>query len=114
LKEDRRKAELMHDQAALEIIREAERGYADGGATGLWNAMLKAQKSHLGEGASEYDLAVSYVALEKKQEAIRNLEIAIDKHYPVMIGIRNDVKLRALHGEPGFARLLARLGLPPL
>lgn len=114
LKETRKIFELQHDQAGLEIANEAEAEYAAGGATGMWKALLKAQEDHLGRGSTEFDLALTYVALGRKQDAIRNLAIAIDKHNPTAIGIRNDSRLRSLHGEPAFSNLLTRLHLPPL
>jgi hypothetical protein len=49
-----------------------------------------------------------------KQEALRYLKIAYDRHVDGLFQIETDPAFDNLHDEPAFRQLVADVGLPPL
>jgi len=115
LAESRKAAALLHDQPRLEIVAAGEKGLARGGAPGMWSAILKVQQRLHADGkVSAYDLARTYAALGRKQEALEDLQTAYQQHEPELVSMRVDVALAGLHSEPRFRELLSQVGLPAL
>jgi DNA-binding winged helix-turn-helix (wHTH) protein/Tfp pilus assembly protein PilF len=111
LAEWKREATLMHDAATLKLIAAAEKGYAFSGARGLLQSMEIQQRELYEEGSlSPYPLAQTEALLGNKQEALRLLAIANQKHDERILAIASDATLDALHEEPGYRDLVARLG----
>jgi tetratricopeptide (TPR) repeat protein len=115
LAERRKAATLLHDQARLDIVTAGERGFARGGAQGMWSATLKEQQRLRADGKeSAYNLARTYALLGRKQEALDELHTAFQQHETELVSLRVDVALVSLHDEPYFREILAEIGLPPL
>jgi len=115
LAESKKVALLRHDPVALAIVNAAEKGFAAGGANGMWASMLPVQKKFYLRGAlSAYPLAQTYSQLGQKQEAIKYLYEAYDKRDPAMLFLNGDRLFDALLDNPSFRDLLARSSQPRL
>src|ERR1019366_8285217 len=115
LVEARSEAVLMHDSSALAVAEATEKGFAAGGGKGLLKT-LRQQQTKLDERGllSPYFLAATCSLLGNKQEALRYLKTAYDRHADGMAPIETDHAFDNLHNEPAFRQLLADVGLPPL
>ena len=61
---------------------------------------------------SQFDLALVYTSLGRKQEAIEHLNKALDEHSGWVIYLKVEPMFDSIHSEPGFADLVRRLNLP--
>jgi tetratricopeptide (TPR) repeat protein len=115
LVEARSEAVLMHDSSALAVAEATEKGFAAGGGKGLLKT-LRQQQTKLDERGllSPYFLAATCSLLGNKQEALRYLKTAYDRHADGMAPIETDHAFDNLRNEPAFRQLLADVGLPPL
>ena len=115
LVEARSEAVLMHDSSALAVVEATEKGFAARGGKGLLEALLQ-QQTKLYEGGllSPYFLAETCSLQGNKQEALRYLRTAYDRHSDALFAIEIDHAFDNLHNEPAFRQLLAEAGLPPL
>ena len=59
-------------------------------------------------------MAQAEANLGEIDEAFRDLNRMVDQHDTVICGISLDPLLKPLHGDPRFAELRSRLGLPKL
>ena len=113
LAESKKVAQLRHDPVALAIVNAAEKGFAAGGAQGMWESMLPVQKKFYLQGKlSAYALAQTYSQLGESQEAIKLLREAYDKRDEAMVSMDGDRSFDALHDNPSFQDLLARSSQP--
>ncbi len=62
---------------------------------------------------SPYDIAVIYIGLQEKEEALRSLEMAFADHSGWMIWLRVDPRFDAIRGDPRYQDLLRRMHLTP-
>ena len=113
LVEWRKEAQLMRDDNALAIVTAAEKGFAAGGARGLFDATLQVQKKlyaqHL---VPPTELAQTYALLGNKDEALRYLKIAYDERDGLLLFVQILSQFDSLHNEPAYRDLLARMNLP--
>lgn len=58
-----------------------------------------------------YESAAAWVTVGERERALALLEDAVAKRSNCLMFLRNDPRLRPLHGDPRFAALLARVGL---
>jgi tetratricopeptide (TPR) repeat protein len=115
LTEYRKAVTMLHDQPRLAIVAAGEKGLTHGGFPGMLNAMLKEQQRlYASDREPAYGLARSYALLEKKSEALDNLQISVSKRESEILKMRIDPTLFSLHSEPRFQKILAETGLPPL
>jgi tetratricopeptide (TPR) repeat protein len=115
LQESKRYAEIMKDENYAAVVNAGTAGFASGGREGMLRAMLVEEKKQFAAGqGSPYVLAGTAAELGDKQEAMKYLEEAVAKHDERSIAMRIDENLVELHKDPEFAKLLARVGLPPL
>jgi len=115
LPEARKTALLLHDADRLAIVSAGEKSFAASGATGMLRAMLRVEEDLHRHGKFDgYELAQTYCLLGDKQHALQLLDASVEKHEPNDVAMRVDHTLEALHGEPEFGRLLAKVGLPPI
>jgi DNA-binding winged helix-turn-helix (wHTH) protein/tetratricopeptide (TPR) repeat protein len=115
LVEARSEAVLMQDNSALAVVEAAEKGFNSGGGKGLLKALRQQQIKLYERGLlSPYFLAVTCSLQGNKQEALRYLKTAYDRHADGMFQIETDHAFDNLHDEPAFRQLLAEVGLPPL
>lgn len=86
LAENRRAAELRHDENSLTLVNAGEKGFAAGGLKGLYESELPIQKDLVERGSgSAYALATVYAALGKKPEALAWLQTSFDRHEAAML-----------------------------
>jgi tetratricopeptide (TPR) repeat protein len=113
LLESRKDALLVHDDAALAVTAAAEGGFARGGAQGMLEAMLGEQKKLYARNAiPPTALAQTLALLGNKQEALRYLETGYQQRDSALIFIKAEPEFDALHEEPAYRELLARMNLP--
>ncbi len=107
------RAQLAHDVDGLAAEAAAEKGWADGGARGLLEATFEAQKALCSEDRlPAYSVAQTSTLLGRKAEALAYLHAALDKHEMQLVALAVDRSFAGLHGEAGFADIVARVGLP--
>ena len=115
LVEARSEAVLMHDNSALAIVEATEKGFATGGGKDLLKVLHQQQTKLYQRGLlSPYFLAVTCSLQGNKQEALRYLKTAYDRHTDGLYQIETDHAFDNLHDEPAFRQLVADVGLPPL
>jgi tetratricopeptide (TPR) repeat protein len=113
LAESRLRAQLAHDADGLVVVAAAEKGFADGGAAGLLEATLQAQKElWSAERLPSYTVAQTCALLGRKTEALAYLRAGVEKHEMLMVAVSVNPAFAALHAEPAFAETVARVGLP--
>jgi hypothetical protein len=96
-------------------VNAAEKGFAAGGAQGMWERMLPVQKKFYLQGKlPAYALAQTYSQLGESQEAIKLLHEAYDKRDADMVSMDGDCSFDALRDNPSFQDLLARSSQPRL
>jgi tetratricopeptide (TPR) repeat protein len=115
LQEAKRYAEIIKDENYAAVVNAGAAGYASGGRDGMLRGTLAEEKKQFAAGqGSPYLLAETAAQLGDRQEAMRYLTEAVAKHDERSIALRIDENLVDLHKDPEFAKLLARVGLPPL
>ncbi|MGB9205810.1 MAG: winged helix-turn-helix domain-containing protein [Terriglobales bacterium] len=114
LQEAKSEALLMHDSSALAIAEATEKGFAAEGGKGLLQGLRRQQAKLYERGLlSPYFLAVTCSLQGNKQEALRYLRTAYDRHADGLFQIETDHAFDNLHDEPAFRQLVADVGLPP-
>jgi DNA-binding winged helix-turn-helix (wHTH) protein/Tfp pilus assembly protein PilF len=110
LAEWRKEATLIHDDSALKQVTAAEKGYAKGGVKGmLRNTQAEQKKLYASGSLSPFVLARTDALLGDKQEALRLLAVAYQKHDENAISIASDASFSSLHDEPAYKDLVTRL-----
>jgi tetratricopeptide (TPR) repeat protein len=111
LVEMKKVAQLRHDAAALAIMNAAERGFAAGGARGMWESMLAVQKKFYLQGElPPYQLAQTYSQLGESREALKYLQEAYDKRDAALVFLKTDHSFDGLREDASFRELVARSG----
>jgi tetratricopeptide (TPR) repeat protein len=101
-------AELRHDEAGAKIAQAAAQGYAAGGVRGLLEGRLPLQKEIVDRGdGSAYELAATYAALNRKQEALAYLQVAYDRRDQDLLG--SDPPIPTLIDDPAYRKLQAQI-----
>jgi Tfp pilus assembly protein PilF len=114
LDEAEKDASTLHDDVELAVTAAAEQGYAEGGAQGLLVNMLQEQEKLYREGrVGPMALARTNALLGKRQETLRYLNTAFERHDPSLLFIENSAEFNGLHDDPSYRDLIARLKLPP-
>jgi tetratricopeptide (TPR) repeat protein len=108
-------AHLLENQDRLAIMRAAAEGFHQGGANGMFEAML-ARQIPLYEANRQpaFYLAETCARLGREREALDYLRISLDRREPEVIGIRMATGLNSLHKDPEFRKILSEMGFPPL
>ena len=115
LSELKKEAIILHDTSALAVAEAAAKGFAAGGARGMFTSEVEQQKRLYDQGKlSPYELAGTYSELGNSKEALKYLELACDRHVEQAPYLSADPAFRTLHDNPAFQQLVARIGLPPL
>lgn len=93
------------------IADAAGRGYAAGGATGMFAAMLERQQALYAAGREHpFELAATYALAGRASEALRALDAAVRERDPHLVGIRVDSRFAGLRGSPDFQRIARNIG----
>jgi tetratricopeptide (TPR) repeat protein len=108
LLEWRQMATLRHDQAGLALADAREQGFAAGGLPTMWERELPVQMDLFRRGlGSAYDLAQTYAALGRTQEALSYLKIAFERREANML--TGDPAIPALDSELEYRQLRAQV-----
>jgi hypothetical protein len=73
---------------------------------------MQALNQVLGETTDPYSVATIYAILHDREQAFRWLERAYQQRYRAVLNVKVDPFFDSLHGDPRFADLLRRIGLP--
>lgn len=113
ISERRKDALVMHDDAALAVAGAAEKGFASGGAQGMFEAMWRVQKKlYVKHSVRPTDLALTLAMMGNKKESLRYLEAAYEQRDGSLLFIEADPEFDVLHDEPAYRDLLAKMNLP--
>ena len=111
--EMRQEALLVHDDSQLAMEAAAEKGFAAGGARGLFEAMLLTQKKlYTQHSLRPTELARTSAVLGHKDEALRYLKDACEQRDGEILFVETFSEFSSLHKEPAYRDLLARMNLP--
>ena len=114
ISELRKDALVMHDHSALAVAAAAEKGFAADGEQGMLEAMLRIQKKlYARHSVSPTALAWTLALLGSKNEALEYLNAAYEQHDGSLLFVEN-WEFDALHDQPAYRDLLARMNLPVL
>jgi len=112
LSEMRKEALLVHDDSELAIVTAAEKGFATGGARGLFVATLQVQKKLYAQNSlPPTALAQTFALLGNKSEALRYLKIAYEQRDATLLFVEIFSEFDTLHDDPAYRDLLARMKL---
>jgi tetratricopeptide (TPR) repeat protein len=113
LDEWQKEAALMHNESTLKLLDAAERDSSATGAQGMLQSIQTVQKKLYDQGSlSPYSLALTNSLLGNKQEALKYLKIAYDRHDEDIVGIEGEPAFNNLRDEPAYKALLARVIVP--
>jgi hypothetical protein len=108
-------ARLRHDENAKKNVDAEQKAYASGGTRGLFNERLAATQELFDRGAgSAFDLAAAYADLGQNNDAMKYLEIAYQRHDPLLTSLITNASFRTLRRYEEFRQLVAKVGLPPM
>lgn len=114
LSEWRTEATLMHDPATLRLVEAASKGFSQNGFQGMLRSEQSVEKTLYQRGSlSPYALAQTDALLGEKQEALRLLALAYEKHDEHAVNAATDPSLNCLHDDPAYRDLVAKLAFPP-
>jgi len=113
LAEQRQEAVLTDDASALRIADASEKGFAAGGAQGMFDAQRREQQKLFDEGKLDaYALAEISAQVGDKAEGLKYLKVAYDQHSQDMPRMGFDPAFKSLRGEAAFRELQAAMKLP--
>jgi DNA-binding winged helix-turn-helix (wHTH) protein/Tfp pilus assembly protein PilF len=111
LAEWKTEASLMHDESTAKLVEAVKKN--QGGSQGMLRSILALQTKLYEQGLiSPYSLARTESISGNKQEALRLLAVAYQKHEENAVGMAADPALKSLHDEAAYKDLVARLSLP--
>jgi tetratricopeptide (TPR) repeat protein len=113
LEEGQKAAEIRSDPVLKDVIASARAGYARSGERGLLSGLYEKQRRYYSKGKLHGSmLAITCVMMGKKQEALRLLEVAYDRHEMDAIWCLAYPDLLTLKDEPGYKNLVKRINFP--
>jgi tetratricopeptide (TPR) repeat protein len=107
-------ARLRHDANEEKNIEAEQKAYQSGGRRGLFEQRLATARELFEHGAgSAFELAAAYAELGRRDEALKYLEIAYQRHDLLLTTLSAANSFHAMHQDPQFQVLVAKVGLPP-
>jgi tetratricopeptide (TPR) repeat protein len=108
--ESRLSSQLRHDDIGLNVINAAEEGFNSGGVIAMRERMLPLQRDAFERGTgSAYDVAATYSILGNKPEALRYLQIALDKRETGLLYITRNPDFNNLHGDSKYQEITTQI-----
>jgi DNA-binding winged helix-turn-helix (wHTH) protein/Tfp pilus assembly protein PilF len=115
LSELKKEALLRQDASEVAVAVAAAKGFAAGGARGMFTSEMEQEKRFYDQGKfSPYELAGTYSKLGNSQQALKYLALACDRHDEQAPYLAADPAFSNLRDNPAFQQLIARIGLPPV
>jgi tetratricopeptide (TPR) repeat protein len=106
---------LRHDAQAEKKVEAEQKAYASGGVRGLRAERLATARELFDHGnGSAFDLAAAYAALGQKDEALKYLDIAYQRHDLELTMLTSAREFQSMHQDPEFREVVAKVGLPPV
>jgi hypothetical protein len=113
LSEGERAAESRNDDVLRDVMAAARRGWATGGERALLQNVYATEKGYVAQGkVSPGPMALTCVAMGKRQEALDLLREAYFSHRPEGLWVLSDPSLRTLRNEPGYKELVSKINFP--
>jgi tetratricopeptide (TPR) repeat protein len=113
LDEGQKAAEVRNDPVLRDIIASARVEYERGGKSGLVKELYAKQKEYYAMGKYPPGLlAMTCVAMGKRQEALHLLEVAYSRHEADALWCLTDPELRTLKDEPRYKELVRKINFP--
>ena len=111
LSESRKIATLLNDKDTLALADAEEKSFAAGGEPALLQTMAHMQETLFRQNhGSAYRVASAYARLNRKQEALHFLQLALDQREIGMLLLPRDPDFSGLRADPAFRDLLAKVG----
>jgi hypothetical protein len=108
-------ARLRHDQLAEKTVEAERAAYNKAGQQGLYKERLKSDREAFDHGTgSAYSVASAYGALGQKDDALKYLKIAYQRHDLQLTSLTSSQELQFLHQDQAFRELVSQIGLPPV
>jgi len=105
---------LRHDAEAEKEVAAEQKAYSNSGKQGLFEQRLTAAREAFDHGGgSAFELAAAYADLGQKNDALKYLEIACQRHDLRLTTLTSTFQFQRLHQAPEFLALAAKMGLPP-
>ncbi|HEX2886255.1 tetratricopeptide repeat protein, partial [Vineibacter terrae] len=102
---------LRGDEPGCMVARAGQRGLEQGAAEGMAQAMLAERRRLYAEGlSSAYELAQAHALAGERAAALAGLQLAFERRESALLNLVIDPAFNGLHDEPGFRRLVDRLG----
>lgn len=115
LEEFHKEAWLRGNETLVKDAEAQQQALREGGAEGLFQSRLNAAlRAFEHENGSAFDVASAYGYLHQRDEAMKYLETARQRHDPSLAHIERAGEFRWLHTDLEFRKLVTGLGLPPL
>jgi hypothetical protein len=106
---------LRHDPKAAKEVEAEQKAYKTGGPQALLQQRLAVAQDAFDRGAgSAFEVAAACIALGQKNDALKYLQIAYQRHDLQLTNLTAAGTFQSIHQEPEFRDLVARVGLPPL
>jgi DNA-binding winged helix-turn-helix (wHTH) protein/tetratricopeptide (TPR) repeat protein len=113
LLELKKDAALSNNRVAQMVADAAEKGFAAGGAHGMFERIRREQQTLYDQGKfSPYSLAQTCALEGNKRAALKYLKAAYDRHDEGVIESKIDPLFASLRDEPEFRRIVTDLGFP--
>jgi len=117
--EENRKGALVageNPEAAAAVAAESQKAFRTGGANGYWQKNLEYELRSYKHAGTEYfpalELAMAYANAGDKEKAFEWLEKSYEQRDGNITLVKSYPDFKSLHGDPRFADLLRRIGLP--
>ena len=108
-------ARLRHDSALEKSLAAEQKAYARGGQRGLFEQQLAASQEAFNRGqGSAFEVATRYAALGQKNDSMKYLEIAYQRHDLQLTALISEKSFLPFRQDPQFRELAAKLGFPPI
>lgn len=113
LKEGKKTAEVENDPVLKDFVESARAGYMRDGERGLLNNLYARQEAYYRAGKLlGTTLAETCILMGRKQEALRLLEEAYNRHESDVLSCMSQVDLLILSDEPRYKALVKKINFP--
>jgi Tfp pilus assembly protein PilF len=115
LEEYRKEASLRGVGEAVKSVEAQQAALRNGGVQGLFQYRLAAAlHAYEQEGGSAFSVASAYGDLRQRDQAMKYLQLARQRHDPELTNLEHSTELHWLHSDTEFRQLATDVGLPPL